>query len=590
MPAADKGAGKDPDHSLLERVRQHLEQIYPQLDCADGEALAARCLQQMGLSAKAPGSLPMGNLWSESDIVLISYGDSLRQGAEVPLRTLHNFLLEHLADVVSTLHILPFYPWTSDDGFAVSDYRSVNPALGRWEDIEALSHRFRLIADCVINHCSSEHPWFKQFEADELPGRDYFLAVDADQDLSAVVRPRTSPLLRPTSTKKGIKQVWCTFGHDQIDLNFASPALLMKILSILRSYLDRGVRGFRLDAVGFVWKQLGTGCLNLPTAHEIVRLIRTLTEQASPETWILTETNVPVVENLAYFGNSNEAHLIYNFPLPPLLLQAVISGSSKHLRAWMMSMPPAREGTTYLNFVASHDGIGLRPAEGLLSLEERDQLIETLQSFGGLVSSRRLADGTESPYEINISLIDACSGTHSGADEWQIDRFTCIHAITMGLEGIPAIYLHSWLATPNDLTGLARTGRARSINRKQLELSSLQAQLSDPNSMSARILVALKKLARIRRKQPAFHPNATQFTLQLDDKLFGFWRQSRDRQQCIFCIHNLTAEPQSLRLSELNLTLTENWWNLLDDRALSAGASLDLKPYESAWISNRNHN
>lgn len=577
-------ANRPPQWRLRDRLHDHLRLLYPDHNTAELIEAAIAAMRLDPEVATPPGRR---NLWDERDAVVISYGDSIRSPNNPPLDCLADFMDRHLKGIVSAVHILPFYPWTSDDGFAVSDYERVHPDLGDWEDIRRISQQFRVMGDCVINHCSAAHPWFTNYQAGLSPGTGYFVEASPDDDLSAVARPRTSPLLRPVNTKAGPRHVWCTFGHDQIDLNFANPALMFEVIRLFRHYLDRGVRAFRLDAVGYVWKTAGTSCLNLPEAHEVVRLLRTLVEHACPDAWIITETNVPVFENLAYFGNANEAHLIYNFSLPPLLLHALCTGNTRHLRAWMMSMPPARDGTTYFNFLASHDGIGLRPVEGLLDDAERDAMVAAMQRFGGRISSRTVAGGKESPYEINIALWDACRGTVAGEDAWQLERFICAHAVMLALEGIPGLYIHSLLGTGNDHAAVERTGRNRSINRATWMVDELDACLADPDSSHAQVFSRMSRLLHLRRQQPAFHPNATQFTLQLQEGLFAFWRQSRDREQCVFCIHNLTPEPQQLALADLNLMRNEPWYELISDQPLGdVWHSVEMAPYQCLWITN----
>jgi sucrose phosphorylase len=484
------------------------------------------------------------------------------------------------------VHILPFYPWTSDDGFAVVDYLQVNTSLGDWDDILAIGAKYDLMADLVINHCSASSQWFENFLRNEEPGKDYFVTASPRDDLSLVVRPRTSPLLCEVESVDGRRHVWCTFSHDQVDLNFRNPEVLKRMVEIIRHYLDNGVRIFRLDAVAFLWKEPGTSCLNLRKTHEIVRLLRTLIEHARVDAMIITETNIPNQENLSYFGNANEAHCVYNFSLPPLLVNTLVTGDCFYLKQWMMSMPPPQHGTAYFNFIASHDGIGLRPAEGLLSDDELQTLISTMRRFGGHVSYRALDSGENKPYEINIALFDALQGTVAGPDEYAVDRFVCAHAIMLGLEGIPGIYLHSLLGTRNDMERLERTGQNRAINRHQWQLDELEAALADPGTEHARVFQGLMNLLSIRQRQAAFHPNATQFTLHLGAKLFGFWRQSMDRRQSIFCITNISDQPQLLQLSDINLIEAQDWTDLISDEDCNSQQLL-LAPYRTVWISNR---
>ncbi|MEQ8937217.1 MAG: alpha-amylase family glycosyl hydrolase, partial [Gammaproteobacteria bacterium] len=417
----------------------------------------------------------------------------------------------------------------------------------------------------------------------------YFFLADPETDTSLVVRPRTSPLLRQVPTPDGDVHVWCTFSHDQPDLNFANPDVLLEFIKIIRLYLERGVRIFRLDAIAFLWKEPGTNCINLPQTHEIVRLLRTLIERHTADAIIITETNIPNRENLAYFGNGNEAHIIYNFPLPPLLLNTLVTGNSHYFKNWLMSMPPAMMGTTYLNFIASHDGIGLRPVEGLLSDEELNDLVATMEAFGGKISWRALDHNENKPYEINITLYDALKGTiASGPDEWQQQRFICAHAIMLGLEGIPAFYIHSLLATLNDYEKVSHTNNNRSINRRNWPMEELE-QLLVGDTHHNRVLTELKRLIAIRKKQPAFHPNATQFTLHMGEEIVAFWRQNRSRDQSIFAISNITDQPQQLILAHINLTVTDDWVDLITGgRITEEQTELTLQPYQTVWLSNKN--
>ena len=577
-----------PIEELKARVQHHVEAIYHEnpLD-AKLDGLADELLAIMRLDQQVSAPPHLENHWSEQDALLISYGDSLLLDGEKPLNTLQRFLDERASDALSGVHILPFYPWSSDDGFAVMDYSSVNESLGDWEDIQAIASGYDLMADLVINHCSSRGPWFENFLAGRDPGRGYFFTTDKDADLSDVVRPRTSPLLREVETSEGTQHVWCTFSHDQVDLDFRNPEVLKQFVSIVRQYLDMGVRIFRLDAVAFLWKKLGTNCLNLEETHEVVRLLRTLVEHARPDAMLITETNIPNRENLSYFGNANEAHCVYNVSLPPLLVNTLVTGDCYYLKQWMMSMPPARNGTAYFNFIASHDGIGLRPTEGLLSEEEVDTLITTMQGFGGHISWRALDCGRNKPYEINISLFDALKGTVQGEDDLGLQRFICAHAIMLGLEGIPGIYLHSLLGTRNDYQRVEHTGHNRAINRHQWDYAGLEAELDNPDSHHARVFDRLMELLMIRRQQPAFHPNATQFTLHLGTAVFSFWRQSIDRHQSIFCLSNVSAEAQVVTMSDINLIDNEQWWDLISGHHYTEGESeLQLAPYETVWITN----
>ncbi|AYA64593.1 sugar phosphorylase [Alteromonas sp. RKMC-009] len=575
---------------LHEKVSHHLQSIYADvvLDIPVGD-LATQLMQTMRLEGDKDvvQPTPHCNYWDEEDIIMITYGDSVISDDEQPLFTLDRFLHTYCKNTINKVHMLPFFPYSSDDGFSVIDYSSVNESLGDWPDIERLSKHYGLMFDLVINHCSARSAWFDNFQKGEGTGSDFFFTADPSDDLSMVTRPRVSPLLRETETATGTKHVWCTFSHDQVDFDFRNPKVLLAFVEIIRLYLDKGAKLFRLDAVAFLWKIIGTSCINLAQTHEVIRLLRTLIEHTDPTVIIITETNIPNRENLTYFGNANEAHAIYNFSLPPLLVNTLVTGNCGYLKNWMMSMPPAQNGTTYFNFIASHDGIGLRPAEGLLDDEEISTLVHTMQNFGGKVSWRASDHGQQKPYEINITLFDALQGTTAGPDKYQVDRFICAHAIMLGMEGIPGLYIHSLLGTSNDYEKVANTGQNRSINRHRWNFEELAALLDSPFSQHHKVLTRLSQLIRIRKAQPAFHPNATQFTLQLGDTLFGYWRQSLDRRQSVFCVSNVTNEEQSILLSSINLIGTDKWMDLITrDEIEDVGGFMQLKPYQTVWISN----
>jgi len=575
---------------LTDRVEHHLAVIYQDVELtATYPDLCNQLMRTMRIDGANLVIEPKRhhNNWDQKDVLLITYGDSIEKPGEKPLHSLHTFLKEYCADAINSVHILPFFPYSSDDGFSVIDYSSVNESLGDWNDIETITQDYRVMSDVVINHCSARSAWFENFIKGEGIGSDFFYTASLEDDISNVVRPRTSDLLRLTETVNGEKQVWCTFSHDQVDFDFRNPAVLDAFVSIIRQYLDTGIRIFRLDAVAFLWKKSGTSCINLEQTHEVVRLLRTLIEHAVNDAVIITETNIPNRQNLTYFGNANEAHGIYNFSLPPLLVNTLVTGSCKHLKSWLGSMPPAQNGTFFFNFIASHDGIGLRPAEGLLEDQELTDLVNTMQNFGGRISWRTSEDGKQKAYEINIALYDALQGTVKGTDKWGLDRFICAHSIMFGLEGIPGLYIHSLLGTGNDYEKVKNTSQNRSINRHKWDYTKLQEQLASPYSQHSKVHGRIIKLLNIRKQQPAFHPSATQFTLQLGEQIFGFWRQSTDRSQSIFCVYNISDEPQNVRLSDMNLIGTDMWFDLISGETVSMeDLEYQMSPYQPMWISN----
>ncbi len=569
-------------------LMRQLEKIYQDVDSGTLGALVDRVMARLE-SANSSSGKTSESRWDESTCVLISYADSVTDGRKSPLACLNEFVEKNLGDVVDSVHILPFFPSTGDDGFSVMDYRAVDPRLGSWGDLKKMSASLKLMADVILNHGSRSSVWFRQFVDGETPGSGYFLAVDEDFDISSVIRPREHALLQPVTTASGERRVWCTFSEDQVDFDFSNPLLLEEFIGIILDFIDHGIRILRLDAVGFLWKETGTTCLNLRQTHAIIQFIRYIVDIYDDETVIVTETNLPNQENLSYFGNGNEAHWIYNFSLPPLILYSLLFSDSSILRRWSMRMPPALSGTSYLNFLSSHDGFGMRPTEGLLDEAQRQRLLDRLETNGSLFSRRVKADGTKSVYEANTTLFSALHKTDDDpAGTLSSARFVAAYALMFGLEGIPAIYINSLISAQNDIDGVAQSGMKRRINRQKFAKDWLDDRLSDPISRESFGLVKLKELLIIRKQQPAFHPNATQFTLQLRSELFGVWRQSQDRKQSIFAITNLCASEQELDLSVINLIGTENWHDLVTQKPIDDNEKhVKMSPYQTVWITNQ---
>lgn len=534
--------------------------------------LVAQHVQQSGQS---------GEKWNEKDIVLITYGDSVKKEDEAALRVLRRFLNQHLKDELTFVHILPFFPYSSDDGFSVIDFKAVNPELGDWEDVRRLGDDYKLMFDLVINHISQESRWFQNFLMGKEPGKDYFIVVDPDTDLTRVVRPRSLPLLTPFETHEGTKHVWTTFSDDQIDLNFSNPEVLYQMVDILLNYMKNGATMIRMDAIAFLWKEIGTSCLHLPQTHEIVKLFRDIMEQVDPQSILITETNVPNKENLSYFGDGDEAHQVYQFSLPPLLLHALFSGNPHYLSQWAASIPQIPAGCTFFNFTASHDGIGVRPLEGLLPEDELHQLLDGMKAAGAKISTRRQSDGSDTPYEINIAWWSAMSRTNSGVDMYHFERFIASQTIMMQMKGVPAFYIHNLLATPNYDAGVEKTGRARTINRRKWNEAEINERLGE-NNHHRRVLDELKRLISIRKAQPAFHPDGLQEVLQMEGDLFALKRLCRDKKQEICCITNMSRHSAQIDL--LTITNEREVKDLISGKMIFPRDATILSPYQTVWL------
>lgn len=528
---------------------------------------------------------------SERDILLITYADQVSEAGVPPLQTLTAVLDKHLADVVSGVHLLPFFPYSSDDGFAVIDYDSVDPALGGWADITRLGTHFDLMFDAVINHVSARSEWFQRFLRDDPPYRDYFITVEGPSDLSRVVRPRALPLLTEFETAVGEKKVWTTFSKDQIDLNYRNPDVLLKMLDVVLSYVERGARIIRLDAVAYLWKESGTPCIHLPQTHAIIQLIRATLDEAAPWVLLVTETNVPHEENVSYFGDGvNEAQWVYNFALPPLVLHAFQTGDATTLSRWAQSLRTPSDRTTFFNFLASHDGIGLNPARGIQSDIEIDTLVARTRQYGGLVSHKQNVDGTTSPYELNINFFDALSNPSANETrETRVNRFIAAQAIMLALAGVPGIYFHSLFGSRGDRTGAEESGQPRRINRQKLLCVELERDLADPNSFRASILRRYVELIRVRRARRAFHPHARQHVLECGKRIFGLFRTARSTSERVLCLHNVSDAAVTVRLNQRQPD--HRWQGLFDGKIYVADAqhtiTVELQPYQVVWALER---
>ncbi|MBT3539801.1 MAG: hypothetical protein HN489_01570 [Opitutae bacterium] len=574
---------KHVSSAKLKTIRKRLANLY---GVEEADTLLDRFFHMIGRYGVGVNRTNLSSkVISQKDAVLITYADMVSDGKAHPFSTLKEFCTARLKGAFSAIHILPFYPWTSDDGFSVVDYREVDKRYGNWDDVSRLSEEFELMFDLVLNHCSSKSPWFREYVSGIEPGSNYILEGDEEADLSSVVRPRASPLLTPYQTRKGERHVWTTFSADQVDLDWTSPDLLFEFLDIIMFYASLGCRILRLDAVAFLWKEIGTNCLHLPKTHEVIKLIRNFIEVVAPEVLILTETNVPHQENISYFGKGDEAHAVYQFSLPPLLLHGLLQGTAKHVTNWAAHLAPPPKGCHFLNFTASHDGIGVRPLEGILDTDEILSLADEVRGNGGHVSMRKLEDGSEFPYELNATYYGALS--HKKDPELGKKRFLCSQAIALAMKGIPAVYFHSLCATPNYTEGVKETGHNRTINRKKWKSEELETLLEDEESNSGEIFEWYTRVLRRRASCPAFHPDASQKVIELGDDIFAFERRSLDGSQVIICLFNFL--PHEVK-SNQKQTLASYLSNGSVKDLISGGEfsfdneSFALRPYQALWL------
>ena len=521
---------------------------------------------------------------SEKDTFLITYGDSLIRNDEKSLNVLNQFLNEKLKGYINNVHILPFFPWTSDDGFSVVDYREIDPSLGSWRDVQEIAKEFNMMYDAVINHISAESDWFKGFLNDDKRYKDYFIVQDDVEELKLVTRPRTLPLLTEFETKSGKKKVWTTFSEDRIDLNFRNEDLFVEIIDILLFYVEMGAKSIRLDAIGYMWKELGTNCIHQPKAHEIIKLWRDIFNEVAPNTILISETNVPHKDNISYFGNGyDEVKMVYQFPLPPLTLHTMQTGNSTRILDWLDGLKMVSDKTTFFNFLSSHDGIGVVPSTGLLTQDEIDRMIEKVIEHGGKISYKNNSDGSSSPYEMNINYLEALSSPDLDIKK-RCDVLLSAVNILNSIIGVPAIYIHTILGSLNDYEGLAQTGRNRSINREKLDYDVVREELENKESLRNMVFYGIIKQIEARTSEKAFHPTANQKVVKIDDRIFSIIRSSGDEE--LLVINNISSdiiELEYLKILELFSNKKDILIEIINKKEIKDN-KIVLNPYEYMWL------
>lgn len=517
---------------------------------------------------------PRKGQWDQDDVFLITYGDQFYEDGETKLTTFNKMYQQFFSDTFPIVHFLPFFPYSSDDGFSVIDYEQVNPEIGDWADVQVMNRNARLMFDFVCNHMSTKSNWFQGYLNNRTSYKDFFIESDPSIDLSMVTRPRTSPLLSEFVDLDGkIRNIWTTFSDDQVDLNFANPKVLLRMIDVLLFYVDQGADFIRLDAVGFLWKKAGTSSIHLPETHKIIQLFRSIVEEVAPGTILITETNVPHQDNISYFGDgTNEAQMVYQFPLPPLVLHAIRTGNTSYLQKWANEIYLPTEEVSFFNFLASHDGIGLNPIRGIIDEAEILDLVASIEKEGALVNYKQNPDGSFSPYEINTTYIDALSN-QSDEDELRLKRFMVAHSILLTIIGIPAVYVQSILGGRNYYEGVEKTGANRTINRQKYKASEICDSLLKSGSFRNQVYRELQELIQLRRSEEAFHPNCAMRVLETNHATFGIVRDEK-----VYVLHNMSDQAQTISLD------AGTYINLLTKNECVIQKEVILEPYQFVWL------
>ena len=567
---------------MSEPIREHLEFLYG-ADAAPAlyhrlQELIGRHKHQTGLHPRRRTDLPL----TERDVLLITYGDQLHEPEKPPLKSLSEFSEKYVRDLFSGIHILPFYPYSSADGFSIVDYLQVDPALGSWGEIATLRRDFDLMFDAVFNHISAQSEWFRKFLKDDSVYREFFITVG--DHLLKTVHPQALSLLTRFKTAAGEKKVWTTFNADQVDLNFRNPVVLLVVLDVLLFYVERGARFLRLDAVAYLWKEMTTGWMHHTRTHRILQLMRAVLDEVAPEVLLVTETNVPHEDNISYFGNgTNEAQLICNFALPPLMLHSFHTASTSKLALWLRSLTLPSNRVAFFNFLASHEGIGLSAVRGILDESEIQALVARAEAHGGFITYSHNSGNGRRPSELNINFFDALSNPTEAVESsfTQARRFIAAHAIMLSLAGLPGIYFHSLFGSRGDIAAAVTSSIPRRINRQKLKRSQLEHELENPISLRSQVYFPFTELLRKRRSHPAFHPCGRQRVLSCDDRVFALLRVSPDGERQALCLHNVSNQAV-----QLTIELADDEMGRSGKEPLIPGRKLSVRlpPYEVHWI------
>lgn len=552
-------------------IEEIISAIYPHQD----EAMFLKeAISERIKGYKNKNIRPRKGQWDQDDVFLITYGDQFYEDGETKLTTFNKMYQQFFSDTFPIVHFLPFFPYSSDDGFSVIDYEQVNPEIGDWADVQVMNRNARLMFDFVCNHMSAKSNWFQGYLNNRTSYKEFFIESDPSIDLSMVTRPRTSPLLSEFVDLDGkIRNIWTTFSDDQVDLNFANPKVLLRMIDVLLFYVDQGADFIRLDAVGFLWKKAGTSSIHLPETHKIIQLFRSIVEEVAPGTILITETNMPHQDNISYFGDgTNEAQMVYQFPLPPLVLHAIRTGNTSYLQKWANEIYLPTEEVSFFNFLASHDGIGLNPIRGIIDETEILDLVASIEKEGALVNYKQNPDGSFSPYEINTTYIDALSN-QSDEDELRLKRFMVAHSILLTIIGIPAVYVQSILGGRNYYEGVEKTGANRTINRQKYKASEICDSLLKSGSFRNQVYRELQELIQLRRSEEAFHPNCAMRVLETNHATFGIVRDEK-----VYVLHNMSDQAQTISLD------AGTYINLLTKKECDIQQEVILEPYQFVWL------
>ena len=598
---------RDPDfsRSLLEIDADVHEHMLERLEFLYGRETAEASMPELERILKVhqahkppelveyEAALDPDERFTQRDLILITYADAVRSKDATGIEALHRFV-ETYYDSVNTIHMLPFFPYSSDRGFSVVDFKAVDPKVGSWDQVRELAFDYDLMFDAVFNHASSRSELFRGFLRGEPQYADFFIAYDSPDDLtpeqrSKIFRPRTSDILTRYETIDGPKYIWTTFSPDQIDFNFRNPAVLLAVLEALLFYVRRGADIIRLDAVTYLWSEPGTESIHLPQTHEIIKLLRDVLDTVAPSVALVTETNVPHEQNISYFGDgTDEAHMVYNFALPPLVLHTFYAEDTTDISRWAAGLDLPSKGTHLFNMLDTHDGVGVQGVKGILTREQVETMIERAKTHGAYISYKPTEAGEE-PYEINTTWWSAVN--MDGSTEpiaLQVKRYVASRSIALVLKGIPGIYTHGAIALPNDHALVERTGVKRDVNRGVIDTEIFREHLHQPGSKRSLLRLEQREISKMRTRNRAFHPSGEMRVLTPSTQVFAVLRVSPEGDRRVLALTNVTDEVVKVACPIAELGVSDaDWYDLIAGEhwnGSEATLRVELGPYDVMWL------
>jgi maltose alpha-D-glucosyltransferase / alpha-amylase len=501
--------------------------------------------------------------------------------------------LDYLQDLgVDVLWLMPIYASPhKDDGYDIADFRQIHPTIGTVADFEGLTKAahargMRIIADLVVNHTSDQHPWFQEARRDpSSPYRNYYVWSDTDQ-----VYKGTRVIFRDTETSNWTwdpvarQYFWHRFYSHQPDLNFDNPQVKKEILNVMAFWLDRGIDGFRVDAVPYLFEREGTNCENLPETHDFLKEMRQFVDSRYPGSLLLAEANQWPSDLLPYFGQGDEFHMAFNFPLMPRLFMAIRREDQRPLIDIMHQMPDVPTSCQWALFLRNHDELTLE----MVTDEERDYMYTEYARDPrmrlNLGIRRRLAPLME-----------------NGRRQIEL-----LHSLLFSLPGSPVLYYgdeigmgdnvhlgdRGGVRTPMQWTGDRNAGFSRA-NPSALyqaiildpiyhyQAVNVEAQLASPTSL----LNWVRRLIKVRREHKVFGRGNLEFIPCHNRHAVAYVRAYED--QAVLIVNNLSrfSQPVELDLSRYaGMSLTEIAGNVRFPTISELPYLVTLGPHGFYWF------